>query len=226
MSKTKWEKWKSVNLATLNNEQLKEAVDAMARTANQRLRQLEKSGVQKTSLAYVALEKQFKEKQRAKAEGGEDIYTYFTTTKKGQIKFRTDLVNRKTHESRTNQDLEKEAGRLRKFLSTKTSEVAKVRQYVKDAKKTYEKVIDRELTESEFEDIWDEDLLQNYYSLYGSGEFNALMAVSVDRKLTSKQIASILSSAGLTEESTEKNKPTLQQIEQAFEDWDNLSKRG
>lgn len=227
-------KWTGLNIAYLTDEELQAGVDAMARTANQRLRQLEKSGVSKSSLSYQYIKGLNKQREKAVREGGQPIYNYLTRTAKGEIKFRTDVAmkDKKGNVKRTRGEMQLEFRKLREFLETKTSEVRGTKKYVDKAQQIYSEKLGKDIEELNkiepdwIDELWDDDLLAHYYNLYGSGEFNSTATMGAERKLTTKELAGVLRNAGFSEASTEENKPDLETIENAFTEWDETFKKG
>lgn len=126
-------------------------LQTLTKRANQRLRQLEKEGLDKSSLAYKYAEKK-----------AFDDSKLFTTTKKGEIKFTT-KVAKLTKEEKMR--LEKE---LTKFLEAKTSTVTGIKKATEKSRKKYEQLVGRELSPEEYNQLFTDSAMKNLWDSYGS----------------------------------------------------------
>lgn len=141
-------------------------LSSSVKRANQRLRELEKQGRASESGAYGSI--------KEKSEKGA---SYLGKTRKGQIKFRTDIGKMTAYEKR---ELEHQ---VNKFLYAQTSTVKGIKKERKKgfetAKKRYSReytpLIETGVTETELSEVYKEDVMDEmglteneYYDLWGS----------------------------------------------------------
>lgn len=200
----------------LTTKELKAGIQSLAKTANQRLRQLEKSGVAKSSPAYKYVERLFYDMERSKTESVKRN-TFLTTTKNGNIKFVTALSKKKQSELRT------EFTKLQDFLTAKTSTVTGTKTNITDNMKKYKEKVKADygvdLDENEIGSFFDDALFKQYQIIYGSDELNALMAAASARKLTSSEVKIILRASGFTMNTAFENAPPLSIYEDNMQKW-------
>lgn len=138
-----------------NYEQIKFAVSVLSRTANQRLRQIEQSGLTMASNAYRYIEGR-----------AYDEEPYMDTTKNGQMKFRTN------YRDTTVNGLREQMGVLQEFLfKSKTSTVTGVKnKYLKgyeSAKKNNPELFGK-MSFDEFGDLWNTFNMKQIVKMFGS----------------------------------------------------------
>lgn len=136
-------------------------VRALTKRANQRLRQLERSGVVQQSRAYRYVKRLVFDKQ---------IYDVVDLTNKGEPKFKT------SYSKMNNRQLKRQIREIETFLQAKTSTVGGVRQAYEKAYKTYSRIYNDNLTFEEYSNLFDETNLKWYSNTYGSKELNKLVS--------------------------------------------------
>lgn len=203
-----------VNQLTVSD--LKAGIQSLAKTANQRLRQLEKSGVSKSSPAYKYVERLFYDMERSKTESVKRN-AFLTTTARGEIKFKTATSKMKQSELRT------EFTKLQDFLSAKTSTVTGTKTNITDNMKKYKEKVKADygvdLDDAEIGSFFDDALFKNFQIIYGSDELNALMASASAHKLTSAEVKLILKESGFSMSTTFENTPPLSIYEDYMQKW-------
>ena len=147
-------------MATIDTNLLRE-VKALTKRANQRLRQLEKSGVSQQSRAYRYVKRLVFDKQ---------INNIVDVTKKGEPKFKTSFSNL------SNRQLKQLLREVETFLQAKTSTVKNVKKAYENAYKTYSRLYNDNLTFEEYSNLFDESSLEWYSKTYGSKELNKLVS--------------------------------------------------
>jgi hypothetical protein len=130
--------------------------------ANQRLRQLEKDGLE-NSPAYKAAER------LALSGAG-----YMSRTGKGEIKFSTDIRHLSTTQKMA---LREQVGR---FLAAKTSTKSGIKEVKENVKKYSERAKDdginlEDIDLTEALNIWDTAIVRQYVRMYGSHETNYIV---------------------------------------------------
>lgn len=165
----------------------------MAKTANQRLRQLEKSGLSQSSQAYSYIVRLDFEN---KLEAG--TVPYITNTKSGQLKFSTKMrdVDDKV--------LMDEYTKLQDFLRAKTSTVSGTKKNLEYSREQFNRKREKDgkipWTPEQYKDVrLHEPLLDTYYNAYGSQEFNNMLSTGYSVGLDDVQISKVLYLVGLRE---------------------------
>ena len=147
-------------MAKIDTNLLRE-VKALTKRANQRLRQLEKSGVSQQSRAYRYVKRLVFDKQ---------INNIVDVNKKGEPKFKTSFSNL------SNRQLKQLLREVETFLQSKTSTVKNVKKAYEKAYKTYSSLYNDNLTFKEYSNLFDESSLEWYSKIYGSMELNKLVS--------------------------------------------------
>lgn len=153
-------------MATIDRNLLRE-VKVLTKRANQRLRQLEKSGVSQQSKAYRYVERLVFDKQ---------INNIVDVTNKGEPKFKTSFSNL------SNRQLQQQLREVETFLQAKTSTVRSVKKAYEKAYKTYSRLYNDNLTFEEYSNLFDESSLAWYSKTYGSKELNKLVLEQGENK--------------------------------------------
>ena len=165
------------------------------RRANQRLRNLEKSGLSNSSNAYRYIER------LAYDDDDKDIISFTST---GKIKFRTDTKNM------SEKELKQQISYLDNFLSAKTSTVGGVERKYKKAYKTFsENENNMKLSFDEFIDEYDYEELVKYQKIYGSSAMQELVSeysIETSRKISEKVLEKIDKKGEVSLEDIEKIK--------------------
>lgn len=127
--------------------------------ANQRLRQLEKSG-KTSSQAYKSIANKFGMSK-----------SYLTTTKKGEMKFRTDVSKM------TKSELKNLSKQTKSFLEMKTSTVKGLKKSQTKGFETVKKKVigEMNLTEKEYRDLWADNAIQSQKNVLGSDRVQQLI---------------------------------------------------
>ena len=153
-------------------EELRNEVETKAKRANQRLRQLEKSGIDESSRAY-----------QVTARKAYDGLPGYVTTRAGNIAFDRHLKNR------TIEDLEKELKELDKFLDPGTINTSTVRGHKESLRKSFEgykrSTGDKDITFSEYQQMFGDEQNRNF----GYMNVRAMQKVpGATQKLVQKEI--------------------------------------
>ena len=158
---------------SMNKKELQLAVQTLSKTANQRLRSLEKAGMTRSSNAYRAVERFYWDMER-----------FMDKTSKGEIKFKTTTRGRSVNE------LKEEVGELREFLfKSKTSTVSDVNKKYKQAYETWQKNNpDIKMSQDEFGDMWIQSNMKKLVTMYGSEIAIEIMSGKGYQKLDMKDI--------------------------------------
>ena len=164
-----------------NNEQLKFAVSVLSKTANQRLRQIEKTGLTNASNAYRYIEGR-----------AYDEELYMDKTKNGEMKFRTN------YRDTTLNGLREQMGVLQEFLfKSKTSTVTGVKnKYLKGyetAKKNNPELFGK-MSFNEFGDLWNTFNMKLIVKMYGSDIAVKIINEAESQGLSQDDINEIMSS--------------------------------
>ena len=130
-------------------DELRYEVETKAKRANQRLRQLEMSGINESSRAY-----------QVTARKAYDGLPGYTQTKAGNIAFDRSM------KSKTIQELEDELRELDAFLDPGTIHTSTVRGYKESIKKSYEgykrSTGDKDITFSEYQQMFGDEQNRNF----------------------------------------------------------------
>lgn len=153
-------------------EELRNEVETKAKRANQRLRQLEISGIDESSRAY-----------QVTARNAYDGLPGYVTTRAGNIAFDRRLENK------TIEDLEKELKELDKFLDPGTIHTSTVRGYKESLRKSFEgykrSTGDKDITFSEYQQMFGDEQNRNF----GYMNVRAMQKVpGATQKLVQKEI--------------------------------------
>lgn len=194
-------KYLNVNPDQLTKEELQRAVESMAKTANQRLAELERSrnengkyaqySEHSSAYAYVkkiAFDKgKLKEADRAKRafiEGrGEDAPRFSRKVAK-----------------MTEETLREEVESLQKFLKASTSTVSGTKKVLTETYKAFttsEKGTD--VSRETYKGFWEDALIKHAMSLFYSS-INELMTIADKKKLSAGEVKKILEDIGVTED--------------------------
>ena len=153
-------------------EELRNEVETKAKRANQRLRQLEKSGIDESSRAY-----------QVTARNAYDGLPGYVTTRAGNIAFDRRFKNK------TIEDLEKELKELDKFLDPGTIHTSTVRGYKESLRKSFEgykrSTGDKDITFAEYQQMFGDEQNRNF----GYMNVRAMQKVpGATQKLVQKEI--------------------------------------
>ena len=198
----------------LTEKELKAGIQSLAKVANQRLRQLEKSNKATSSPAYKYVERLAFDATKTKGTG-KDKYSFIGETKWGEIKFNT--ATAKMNQSQ----LRQEFSFLQRFLNTKTSTVSGVKKNIEKGyekfKEQYEKATGSTLGEGSIE-LWGDALFKHFSEIYGSDEAENLMQQIDSNDLSRSEVHEILRKSGFSLNTGYDEKP-LSTIYDNFDSW-------
>ena len=158
-------------------------LQTLVKRANQRLRQLEKSGISKSSVAYQKIQSQ---------AYGNDLF--FSTTSKGQFKFNTNINKLSV------KDFKKLKSKVETFLNAKTSTVSGVKKSQNKAYSTYKNKTGSKMSFKEFGEFWSSGIVQQHKMAYGSEQTELIRQTIEDNdSLTLEDVESVLKNGGLTQ---------------------------
>lgn len=187
-------KYFNKNVNSLTEKELKAGIQSLAKVANQRLRQLEKSNKATSSPAYKYIERLAYDVSKTKGTGA-DKYSFIGETKWGEMKFNT--ATGKMNQSQ----LRQEFTFLQRFLNTKTSTVTGVKKNIEKGyakfKEQYEKATGSALGEGSIE-LWGEALFKHFSEIYGSDEAENFMQQNDSANLSISEVHEILRKSGFS----------------------------
>ena len=187
-------KYFNENVNSLTEKELKSGIQSLAKVANQRLRQLEKSNKATSSPAYKYIERLAFDASKTKGTGA-DKYSFIGETKWGEIKFNT--ATTKMNQSQ----LRQEFSFLQRFLNTKTSTVTGVKKNIEKGyekfKEQYEKATGSTLGDGSIE-LWGDSLFKHFSEIYGSDEAENLMQQIDSSDLSISEVREILRKSGFS----------------------------
>ena len=187
-------KYLNEKVNSLTKKELKAGIQSLAKVANQRLRQLEKSNKATSSPAYKYIERLAFDASKTKGTG-DDKYSFIGETKWGEIKFNT--ATAKMNQSQ----LRQEFSFLQRFLNTKTSTVTGVKKNIEKGyekfKEQYEKATGSALGEGTIE-LWGDALFKHFSEIYGSDEAENFMQQIDSANLSVSEVHEILRKSGFS----------------------------
>ena len=187
-------KYLNENVNSLTEKELKAGIQSLAKTANQRLRQLEKSNKATSSPAYKYIERLAFDASKTKGTGA-DKYSFIGETKWGEIKFNT--ATTKMNQSQ----LRQEFSFLQRFLNAKTSTVMGVKKNIEKSyekfKEQYEKQTGSQLN-NDISYLWSDALFKHFSEIYGSDEAENLMQQIDSANLSISEVHEILRKSGFS----------------------------
>ena len=187
-------KYLNENVNSLTEKELKAGIQSLAKVANQRLRQLEKSNKATSSPAYKYIERLAFDASKTKGTGA-DKYSFIGETKWGEIKINT--ATRKMNQSQ----LRQEFSFLQRFLNTKTSTITGVKKNIEKGyekfKEQYEKATGSTLGEGSIE-LWGDALFKHFAEIYGSDEAENFMQQIDSPNLSISEVHEILQKSGFS----------------------------
>lgn len=187
-------KYLNENVNSLTEKELKAGIQSLAKVANQRLRQLEKSNKATSSPAYKYIERLAFDATKTKGTGA-DKYSFIGETKWGEIKFNT--APTKMNQSQ----LRQEFSFLQRFLNTKTSTVTGVKKNIEKSyekfKEQYEKQTGSQLN-NDISYLWSDALFKHFSEIYGSDEAENFMQQIDSANLSISEVHAILRKSGFS----------------------------
>lgn len=203
--------------------QLKQAVESLAKTANQRLRELEKYRTEggKTaqysqhSSAYSYIQKLAFDSEKVR-KGDEHKREFIHTGKEGKI-----IFTRATAKM-SEQALEQEYKVLKDFLSAKTSTVKGTKEHLAKSYKAYKESQKTDVSEGLYRNYWEDAFVKHAMELFYS-EMDNLFTLADETNLTADELTAILSEMGVTQDMTpsefEQKEITFQELENKIRAW-------
>lgn len=204
--------------------QLKQAVESLAKTANQRLRELEKYRTEggKTaqysqhSSAYSYIQKLAFDSEKVR-KGDEHKREFIHTGKEGKI-----IFTRATAKM-SEQALEQEYKVLKDFLSAKTSTIKGTKEHLA---KSYKAFVESDkgvnVSRETYRNYWEDAFVKHAMELFYS-EMNNLFTLADETNLSADELTAILSEMGVTQDMTptefEEKEITFQQLEKNIRAW-------
>lgn len=143
----------------------KAELDTIVKRANERLRELERKGFTKQR-AYSRVE--FWQNKNV---------NFLSTTKNGEVKFRTDIARLYKENPQAVYDLKRYAN---EFLEYETSKAGAIEKQYSQAQETFKKKYGFELTGDEAKEVFESSLYQEVLQSYGSDEIIELAKMSPD----------------------------------------------
>ena len=185
----------STVINSMTEGQLKEYIHTVGKAANQRLRELEKQGLQNSSAAYRYIQKIHKM---------EDYAT--STTGAGQIKFNLRVRGRSFDE------LRHMVATIDDFMEAKSSTTGGVKDIYRQAAETFEKHYKGKFTKEDYSDFTEAmsySLFRNFEKIYGSQlAIQYVEHAQGKLGLTWEEMESAIRSTGFTETTKEDKAPS------------------
>ena len=198
-----------------------EDVEKLVKKANQRLRELEKQGLANSSEAY-----QYIMNKANKNLAGKTKVKMFSTTAKGQIKFRTDLATLKKANKNTYKALIKT---VEGFIEAKTSTRTGISEKNKQTYESFKNTTGYTGSFSEFDDLWKNTEFIELTKRYGVSdvinmmdEFSEKLHMSEEDIIHEMYISGKSSKWGMVEYFEEKYHITTGDFEDNDEDWGDI----
>lgn len=160
----------------LSREELQESIRQMSKTANQRLRQLEKQGFTELNSYRKVLSNSQK-------------MSIFDYTKKGEIKF-----SGKTKNKSYNQ-LEQEFSELQKFLTAKTSTISGIKKKYEKSTKTVNEKYGVNLTTQQIGELFESEIIRKTSDRFGSDKVLSIISRHNLSNLSSDDIIELFENA-------------------------------
>ena len=185
----------------MNAAQLKDYIKTVGKAANERLRALERSGLQNSSASYRFIKRQSRDADSA-----------LGYTKKGQMKF-----NVATRAVEVN-ELRHRAAMIEKFMNAKSSTVTGTKDIYKQSYDTFKKNHpDAKITFNEFSEGMSNGLIAHFGEIYGSDMLVELHEKSTG--MTSEQVEECLLAGGFTMDTTQEDAPYVYLLFAKIEDF-------
>lgn len=172
-------------------KELKSKIRQYAKTANQRLRELEKQGLEKGSYAYAKVEQEFYDKKDYLTTG---THTDRKTGKTSKVvKYKTALSGM------SEEELKEELKALEKFLKSRTSSRTGMYDVMGKQYEAYKQKTGTNPSFKEFSDIYSNANVQNMLNIFGSDTVIKLSKKFGESKVTSENLASIMKQISWTD---------------------------
>ena len=182
-------------IAGMDERHIKEYIHQVGKAANQRLRQLEKSGVEKASSSYRYVERLGYDKDYAMSK-----------TRAGELKFNLSV------RGRTMSELRHMANTIERFMNAPTSTVTGVKASFEKAEETFRKNYpDADIDFKEFGKSFSYGVIANFARIYGSDELIKLESKTAG-EMDIEEVIYVLESVGFTEATNPGEGPALSTI--------------
>lgn len=186
-------------ISGMTESQIKGYIAQVGKAANQRLRELEKQGLQNSSAAYRYIKKISHDGDAAMGKTGA-----------GQIKFDLRVRGKSLNE------LRHVAAKIDAFMEAKSATTTGVKDIYKEAYKTFEKHYGDKMNFSQFSEAMSYTLLRHFEAIYGSDIAIKIIDKAHSNGLSDADIVEALYQAGFTESTTPDNMPDLATVENAL----------
>ena len=184
----------SAYISEMSDARLKAFIQAQGKTANQRLRELEKQGLETSSAAY-----------RYANRLSADSDSAMTTTKAGELKFN---VNTR---GKSQSELRHMAATIRGFMQAKTSTTTGVKRATDKAYKTFTaNPANKGVSYKDFAESLSISIFENFKQLYGSDQLVELFQKT--KGMSQRDIEKTLHKAGFYAR-TKRKVPPLSRID-------------
>lgn len=191
-------------ISKMSEKQLKEYIHTVGKAANQRLRELEKRGLESSSAAYRYV--------NALARDGEDIAMSRTGT--GQIKFNLRV------RGLTIQELRHVAATIDRFTQGRTSTVTGVKNALQKAYDTFQDTFgDQDIDFTDFATAMANTLFRQFEKIFGSKTAVKILNYGYEQGLSEQEIMEALEQAGFTVDTDETGAPSLSMIYNAIDNF-------
>lgn len=194
-------------ISGMSEKQIKSYIAQVGKAANQRLRELEKQGLQNSSAAYRYVKKISHDGDAATSKTGA-----------GQIKFDLRVRGKSLNE------LRHVAAKIDAFMEAKSSTTGGVKAIYDESYKTFKKNYGDKLDFAAFSEAMSYTLLRHFEAIYGSQIAIKIITDAYKDGLNDQDITEALMQAGFTEASTRENSPALMTVENALQTFANKKK--
>lgn len=168
----------SAYISEMSESRLKAFIQSQGKTANQRLRELEKQGLETSSAAYRYVNRLLADSDKA-----------MTTTKAGELKFN---VNTR---GKSQSELRHMAAKIRGFMQAKTSTTTGVNRAAKKAYETFtSNPANAGVDYKEFSESLSISIFANFAQIYGSDQLQEL--ITKTKGMSQRDIEKTLHKAG------------------------------
>lgn len=190
----------SAYISEMSDARLKAFIQSQGKTANQRLRELEKQGLETSSAAY-------RYANRLLADGD----TAMTTTKAGELKFN---VNTR---GKSQAELRHMAATIRGFMQAKTSTTTGLNRAAKKAYETFtSNPANAGVDYKEFSESLSISIFANFAQIYGSDQLRDLMTKT--KGMSQRDIEKVLHKAGFYAR-TKRKVPPISRIDDEIDNF-------
>lgn len=201
----KYDKYLDMDASKLSDAMLKEAVEQLAKTANTRLRELEKvrgtEPIAQHSSAYDYIERLAFDAENVR-KGDEAKREFIKAGKSGAPIFSraVNTMSKKT--------LKNELKALQNFIGAETSTVTGTKKQFMKSYTAFNEVMGTKLSQKQYKGFWEDALIKHAIELFYS-EINNLFTFVSKKRITAEEFAKALEDLGVTKETTEEDLDAL-----------------